>query len=271
MKRTIITTICITLVACLCMHSEASNPIDELSQDDRRTLENAIMLIDGGMAEAALEDFDILLKRHPDNYLVLYEHMYALYHLGRYKEIVKDSKKLLNHPDVDAIAFQMCGNVMDITGKSKKAEKIYREGLARFPESGPLYLELGNLRMARQEYREALKWYIDGIVAAPNFASNYYRAALMSSIIPDCQTWALIMAETEILLAPSNEMRHMEMSDLIRLCLCNNIRKECADSSWTADVSLVPGRGIIMDQTSESVQLAFEGVYECCAAASAVR
>ena len=251
----------------ICCEVRAQN-IDQhcgMTEQDYRTLEKAIMLVDGGMTAAALGDFNDLAKRYPDNYLVLYERLYALYMLGQYSEVANDAIDLLNRPEAQYVAFQLCGNACDMTGNSTEARRIYQLGLDRFPNSGSLYLELGNLDWAEERYMAALPYYLQGIKVDPNFASNYFRAAIISFAIDEAKVWGLIYAETEILLAPNNEERHNYMAQTIRDCYTESIESKANGSKLETSINLVPARNIQIDPEQEMVLVEFPGVYEACA------
>lgn len=239
----------------------SSGGIDELSETDRQLLHNAVELVDGGMSESAMEDFDILANKYPKNYIVRYERAYALYTLRRYDDVIKEQKFLLKSKEANELTYQLVGNAYDMTGERKKAAGIYSDGLKKFPDSGPLHLELGNLCFLDHEYFKAIDYYNKGIVVAPNFASNYYQAATLYFMLDDWKVWGLVYAETEILLAPSNEGRHRHMASLIVDCFRESISLDYGDNP-TLSVSLVPERALNFNTDTNIVYLGFPGVYE---------
>jgi tetratricopeptide (TPR) repeat protein len=56
---------------------------------------------------------------------------------------------------------------------------VYDAGLQKFPNSGKLYLEKGNIHWIKKEYVKALPYYEKGIEVDPSFSSNYFRAAIL--------------------------------------------------------------------------------------------
>lgn len=241
---------------------QSSGPdISELAPLDRELLHKALDLVDGGMGEAAMVDLDALAKKYPKNYIVQYERLFALYSLGRYDEVTKAHKQLLKFKDATEQAYQMIGNAYDLTGDRKKAAEIYKEGLKKFPGSGRLYLELGNLSNLDKEYNDALECYNKGIVAEPEFASNYYQAALLYFSSEKGKAWGLVYAETEILLAPSNSSRHQHMAARMVDCLRKSISVQYGDTP-TLSVKLVPERVINMNPDTHMMYIGFPGLYE---------
>ncbi|MBD5213394.1 MAG: hypothetical protein HDS75_01050 [Bacteroidales bacterium] len=242
--------------------SSEDNSLSRLSDTDRQLLNNAIELVDGGMAESALTDFDRLAKKYPKNYLIQYERLFALYSLHRYDEVIKAQKQILKHKDVEEIAYQLVGNSYDFTGERKKAAEIYNEGLKHFPKSGKLYLELGNLSNLDKDYNKALEYYNKGIIVDPNFASNYFQASMLYLASEMGRPWGLVYAESEILLAPSNNNRHAVMAGKIVDCLRDAITINLDGDSTRVSVKLVPTRNITIDEKTKTTYLAFPGVYE---------
>ncbi|MDE5608122.1 MAG: hypothetical protein K2I64_04220 [Muribaculaceae bacterium] len=236
--------------------------IDELSATDRELLYKAVDLVDGDMSESALEDFDMLAKKYPKNYLVQYERAYALYSLHRYDQVIKAQEFFLSHKDADELAFQLVGNAYDITGDRRKAAEIYNEGLKRYPNSGKLYLELGNIYNLDKDYDKAFENYNTGIRVDPNFASNYFQAANLYLNSEGGKVWGLIYAEAEILLAPSNEFRHQQMASMMVDCFRENIKLNYDSAKTSLSVTLTPTRTIRIDPETHIVYLNFPGVYE---------
>ena len=87
---------------------------------------------------------------------------------------------LTDRPDADISCFQLAGNVLKALEEVKDCEKIYRKGLKKFPESGQLHSELGELLWSIKDGRAIESWE-DGIRLDPNYAGNYYNAALYYS------------------------------------------------------------------------------------------
>lgn len=241
----------------------------EISQADFDRLHNAVKLVDGGMAEAALTDFDELLSKYPGNYLIAYERLYACYSLGRYDEVVKKGEKLLKSSEASPLVYQLVGNAYDILGKVDKSRSTYEKGLKRFPNSGPLYLEIGNTYLHQSAYNEAVENYNKGIDVDPDFASNYYRAAEIFFQVDKLKVWGLAYAETEILLNPNSSERNSVMALAIRNCLTDNVKIDLNADSVSAKVTLVPERDIIGNPDNGKFYLGFPGVYEGCLSAGA--
>lgn len=248
---------------CLCVPTAAQDNETGLPPDAFERLKGAVGLVDQGMPEAAMTDFDALLKEYPDNYIVQYERLYALYAMERYEDVAAGAKKLIKHKEASAIVFQMYGNVLDILGKPDEAIRVYRKGISRFPDAASLYLEIGNVYVSQEKYNDALASFNKGIDLQPAFSSNYYRAAQLYFGSDNAKVWGLVYAEAAILLAPDNSGRHADMGAAIRDCFVKNISIGHADGKTEAKVTLAKNRGILMEQSDECI-IEFPGVYEAC-------
>ncbi len=87
---------------------------------------------------------------------------------------------LVERPDADEVCFQLGGNVLKALEEVKECEKLYTKGLKKFPRSGPLHSELGELLWSVKDKRAIINWE-NGIRTDPNYAGNYYNAALYYS------------------------------------------------------------------------------------------
>ena len=130
----------------------AQSPLEFISDADRADIERAVYLMDNDSAEQAVTILDRLCKKYSDNYAIQYERLYAVYKAGDYKRVVKDGKALLSNPDVEPQCYQMVGNALDVIGKTDDAVKMYDKGLEKFPESGILRLEKGNIHYMHKRY-----------------------------------------------------------------------------------------------------------------------
>jgi len=97
---------------------------------------------------------------------------------------------LVERPTADEACFQLAGNVLKALEEVKECEKLYTKGLKKFPSSGPLYSELGELLWSTKDKR-AITYWEAGIRTDPNYAGNYYNAALYYS--KEEQRWRTLL------------------------------------------------------------------------------
>lgn len=260
---------------CLCAlpgYSQQSNVNTHgLSQADFDAINKAVELVDKGLADLALQDFDRILAANPDNYLAQYERLYALYKTGRTADAMKDYKKFLKHPDVTELAYHLIGQILKSEGRMKEREKVINEGLKHFPNSGLLYMIAGIDALQSHDFEKGLHYLNTGIKQDPMFMKNYYCAAQTMFQMKDFKTWALVYAETAMLLNNVDPELSADLASMIRKCYLNSI----SITPDSTSVSLTPARALIEIENKETKKqkdvltktntiLAFPGVYEGC-------
>ncbi|MFL5810489.1 MAG: tetratricopeptide repeat protein [Flavisolibacter sp.] len=85
-------------------------------------------------------------------------------------------KPLLERDDADVQTYQIGGNIYKALAETKDADKMYKKALKKFPKSGALYSEYGELLWEKQDY-DAIQQWEKGIEVDPAYAGNYYNAA----------------------------------------------------------------------------------------------
>jgi tetratricopeptide (TPR) repeat protein len=115
------------------------------------------------------------------------------YYKKDYAMALKQVEPMVDKDNADEAVYQIAGNVYKALEEVKEADKLYKKGLKKFPRSGPLYSEYGELLWAKQDYN-AIKEWEKGIEMDPSFAGNYYNAALFYYYTHD-KVWTLIYGE----------------------------------------------------------------------------
>lgn len=117
----------------------------------------------------------------------------AQYYKRDYTRALEGAKVLIDRSDADVVSFQIAGNVYKALEDVKEAGKMYRKALKKFPNSGPLLSEYGELLWAAKD-NEAITHWEKGIQVDPSYAGNYYNAALYYSYTKD-KVWTLVYGE----------------------------------------------------------------------------
>ena len=116
------------------------------------------------------------------------------YYLKRdYAKAMEGAKVLIDRDDADVICYQIAGNVYKALEEVKECDKMYKKALKKFPKSGPLYSEYGELLWATKDFA-AIKQWEEGIKSDPGYGGNYYNAALYYFYTKD-KVWSLIYGE----------------------------------------------------------------------------
>jgi len=128
------------------------------------------------------------------NSLSLQKDLVMSYYLKRdYVKALEGTEVLLDRDDADVVTFQIAGNVYKALEEVKDAEKMYKKALKKFPKSGPLYSEYGELLWSAKDYAAIEQWE-KGIQVDPAYSGNYYNAALFYFYTKD-KVWSLIYGE----------------------------------------------------------------------------
>lgn len=117
----------------------------------------------------------------------------AYYHKRDYTKALEGVKALIDRDDADVMTFQIAGNVYKALEMVKDCDRMYRKALKKFPRSGPLYSEYGELLWAAKDYSAINQWE-KGIEVDPAFSGNYYNAALYYYYTKD-KVWCLLYGE----------------------------------------------------------------------------
>ncbi|MBL7742004.1 MAG: hypothetical protein JNN00_00890 [Chitinophagaceae bacterium] len=162
--------------------------------DDVKTLhENAKAFMRSGDFDNAIIVLVRALNQDKKN-LDMQKDLVMCYYLKRdYTKALDGVESLLERNDADVVCYQLAGNVYKALEQPKECEKAYKKGLKKFPKSGPLYSEYGELLWSLKDYSAIEQWQ-KGMQTDPGFSGNYYNAALYYFFTKD-KVWSLIYGE----------------------------------------------------------------------------
>ncbi|MGN6163882.1 MAG: tetratricopeptide repeat protein [Flavisolibacter sp.] len=133
------------------------------------------------------------LQQDPKNLDLQKDLAMSYYYKRDYTRALEQIKPMLDRDDADEVVFQIGGNVYKALEEVKEADKMYKKALKKFPNSGPLYSEYGELLWEKKDYN-AINLWEKGIELAPSYAGNYYNAALYYYYTKD-KIWTVIYGE----------------------------------------------------------------------------
>ena len=164
------------------------------AQDDVKTLhETAKTFMRSGDFDNAIVVLNRALQMDK-NSLDLQKDLVMTYYLKRdFVKASEGAKVLIERDDADVVTFQIAGNVYKALEQVKDCEKMYKNALKKFPRSGPLYSEYGELLWAIKDYSAITQWE-KGIEVDPAYSGNYYNAALFYFYSKD-KVWGLLYGE----------------------------------------------------------------------------
>lgn len=219
----------------------------------------AVKLMDSGKIDESIILLNEAIKLDPDNFNFTYELSLAYYFKEDYKRTIEILEKVLNHKEVTDQAYQLLGNSYDLIDESSKAFEVYDAGLKKFPNSGKLYLEKGNVYWAKKKYEEALPFYEKGIEVDPSYPSNYYRATLIYCSSTE-EIWGMIYGEIFMNLE-RNSKRTKEISKLLFNTYKNEI-KLTSDSTFSVSFCQQMTMNIVPGADPKTMKLPFGMIYE---------
>ncbi len=116
------------------------------------------------------------------------------YYLKRdYVKALEGAEVLIERDDADVVSFQIAGNVYKALEQAKECEKMYKKALKKFPKSGSLHSEYGELLWAIKDF-SAIEYWENGIKIDPGYSGNYYNAAMYYFYAKD-KVWSLLYGE----------------------------------------------------------------------------
>jgi tetratricopeptide (TPR) repeat protein len=147
------------------------------AQDVATLHETARSLMKQGDFENATLVLNKALQQDPDNLDLLKDQAFIAYLKRDFAGAIETGKKISSRQDADVQCFQILGLAYKAIAEFKESDKMYKEALKKFPKSGVLYSEYGDLLASNDNESAAVKQWEKGIEADPNHSGNYYYAA----------------------------------------------------------------------------------------------
>ncbi|HTD93692.1 MAG TPA: tetratricopeptide repeat protein [Chitinophagaceae bacterium] len=181
--------------------------------EDAKTLhETAKTFMRSGDFDNAIVVLTRALQQDKNN-LEIQKDLVMSYYLKRdYAKALDGVKVLVERDDADVVTFQIAGNVYKALEQLKECDRVYKKGLKKFPRSGPLYSEYGELLWSAKDFSAIQQWE-KGIQVDPAYGGNYYNAALYYFYAKD-KVWSLLYGEIFVNMESLSE-RGAEMKKLL--------------------------------------------------------
>lgn len=172
------------------------------AQDAKELYNNARDFMHKGDFPNAILILNRALALQPNNLEIAKDLGLNYYYLKNYKQALEVLNPLLDRNDVDDQCFQIAGDAYWAMEDAKEAENVYRKGIKKLPNSGPLYNELGKVLWTKNDFN-AIKQWEKGIENDPGFAGNYYNASKYYYFTTD-KVWSLLYGEIFINIDPNS-------------------------------------------------------------------
>lgn len=178
-----------------------------------KEINEAIKAMDAGNFSQSRVILEEVLQKDSTNFDAWYEYGYSYYLQKDYSKAIEIMQTQTGNPQATDQLWQMIGNSLDVIGKPEEALAAYAQGLEKFPNSGRLYLESGNIFLIQNKIEEAIPYYEKGIEMDPEFPSNYYRLARIYCNSEN-EIWGILYGELFVNLE-RNTQRTREISALL--------------------------------------------------------
>jgi tetratricopeptide (TPR) repeat protein len=156
----------------------ASLSVQGQEQTSALLQETARTLLQKGDFDNAVIMLDRAKQQDPNNVEIMRDLSYVNYLKRDFAKAIEAGKELVENPKADAQAFQLLGLSYKAIASYKECGKLYRTGLRKFPNSGVLYNEYGELFALENELDESIGQWEKGIEVDPVYSGNYYNASL---------------------------------------------------------------------------------------------
>ena len=180
---------------------------------DQDPKEAAKAFIRSGDYTNAITVLNRALQKDPENLEMQKDLAFAYYLHRDYVHALETAKNFPARKDVDVQAYQILGMTYKAIEKRKEAASMYQAALKKFPMSGALYNEYGELQWANKDFAQAAKTWEKGIETDPNYSGNYYNVSKFYYYSVD-KIWGLIYGEMFVNLE-SYSARTVEIKNLL--------------------------------------------------------
>lgn len=154
------------------------------------------------------------IQTEPENEQLIQDLALAYYYKKDFAQAKTYAKQLADRDEADVTSYQVAGTVYRALEENKEADKIYKKAMKRFPNSGAVYYEYGEMLWSKADPTAIRQWE-KGIEMDPSYPGNYYHAALYYYENGD-KVWPLLYGEIfvnmEYLTDRATEVKKMLLS-----------------------------------------------------------
>ena len=187
------------------------------------------------MQQNDFNNASLLLKRasiaDPNNIEITKDLALSFYFQKQYDKGLEVIKLILDKEESDDQCYQIAGNFYKQLEQTKECEKLFRKGIKKFPKSGAIYNELGDLQWS-QKNNEAIRQWEKGIENDPNYSKNYYNACKYYQLTAD-NVWSIFYGEVFVNMEPlsthSPEIKSIILESYKKIFTEEIVKKENAE------------------------------------------
>jgi len=181
------------LMGCLLAGSAPAQTASELQETARSFMQQ-------GDYSNALLVLNRAAQLEPTNLQVIKDLAFTYYLQKDFPKALSIITPALDREDADDQCYQIAGNCYKQLSQVKDCDRLFRKGIKKFPASGALYNELGELLWAQQDF-SAIKQWEKGIEVDPSYSKNYYNACKYYYLSTD-KVWSILYGEIFVNMEP---------------------------------------------------------------------
>jgi len=183
------------LFSLFCANTVFSQTVNELRETARSFLQqsdfsNAILVLNRAQ------------QMEPKNIDIIKDLSLAYYFQKDNARALEIIKPILDGEDADDQCYQIAGNIYKQLEQPKESEKLFRRGSKKFPASGAMLNELGEILWMQKDYN-AIKQWEKGIEVDPAYSKNYFNASKFYYLSTD-KVWSILYGEIFINMEPNS-------------------------------------------------------------------
>lgn len=147
-----------------------------VAQTAQELYETAKTYMRNGDYDNALLVIKKAIEKEPENFEMLKDECFLYYLKRDFGPAVEKGKVLVEKPQADEQSFQILGMTYKAIAEYKECRKLYKKALVKFPNSGVIYNEAGELFAMDNDLDNAIIMWESGMAKDANYSSNYYNA-----------------------------------------------------------------------------------------------
>lgn len=194
------------------------------AQDTKELHENAKAFMRKGDHANATMILNRCYQQTPEDISIIKDLALSYFYQKDYSKAIEVLKPNLDKELSDDQCYQIAGMIYRAMDQPEACVTLFKKGLDKFPESGAMYYEMGEILWAQKNY-DAIKQWEKGIQKDPSYPGNYYSASRYYYLTKD-RVWSLIYGEIFVNMEPQSS-RTVEIKEI----LLNGYKKLFADAN----------------------------------------
>lgn len=227
-------------------------------QNAKQLQETAKLMMQQGDFANAVTALEKAAQLEPNNFELLKDLSFANYLKRDFAKAIEVGKPLIQRAEADEQVFQILGMSYKSIAQYKECAKLYKDALKKFPNSGVIYNEYGELlEMDDNNVGDAIVKWEKGISIDPGFSGNYYNAARYYTKKGE---WIRVLLYAEIFLNLESYSARVEDAKKGLLTAYQNLFKAGNIQEATAAKGVTAFEKALLETYAKATGLAKDGI-----------